>query len=281
MRISQNCLFDPPAMVDPEFLPAGVRPGRGWHPLWLGRSSGAECSLVFTRHAFPKPVSLAFDLVAFDTPKLLTVLCPGAPDIRVVLDRAAPQTVLAQSPIYEEGTDEAELRLILSCWPEDAPEGGTAGLGLRLLRLGPPAPLLVFPLVLADPAVHRACLSDGWSNPEPQGVWSEGKESRLALPRQLWRSGRALAFDLSVLPRPEDAPPLTVCIRSAGRVLVTATFPLPEDGPLICPVAGFWHMDQPLELTLECDTPLSPAELGINPDTRRLGIFLRSIDFLD
>ena len=146
----------------------------------------------------------------------------------------------------------------------------------RLLARLDPAPLgdarVAFATLTADSLIH------GWSEPEPLGRWSDGPEAVAAF--RVAPGGGDLALhavvDPFVVPR---HPRLTVQIWANGSRVATWRFvygrPIPSEQTIGIPAAlaraGL------LVLTFVIRTPCSPARIGHSPDSRRLGIYVRTL----
>jgi SAM-dependent methyltransferase len=123
-----------------------------------------------------------------------------------------------------------------------------------------------------DPSVLRS----GWSVPETWGVWSDGPEARLVLDPMpvlvvngdLLLIVRATAFTVPQYPHQlldvlVNDMPLSLWTFKAGDGSVERRARVPA------PVVTF-----PLIITFRLRNPISPAELGVSDDARRLGIGL-------
>lgn len=284
MRITPRGLFDgAPGPVPTPF--AGVLKGEGWHPLSEeGWSSAPLCTLLFDPGAHPPGGEILLELALFNAspadPRVLTLESDGAEPVVLTVGSPLPVAVAVAAPAPARGARLGLLRLRLDRIASPSRLGVAADdrlLGLRLLGAGRHEAAVAFPLDFGEASVRAACLGPGWSAPEPGGLWSEGEEARLFLPRRLWRPCRALAFDLAVLPRPADHPPLGLRVEAAGLCLAQQEIGSGHPRPWICPLHGLWDPGGGLEIVLRFDGLATPAELGINLDTRRLGLFLRSI----
>lgn len=284
MRTAPRSLLDgAPSPAPTPF--AGVLKGEGWHPLSVeGWSSAPICTLLFDPEVHPPGDEILLELALFGAgpadPRVLTLESDGAGPVVLTVGDPLPVAVAVAAPVPAPGARLGRLRLRLDRIASPARLGTGADdrlLGLRLLGAGRHHPAVAFPLDFGQAEVRAACLGPGWSAPEPGGLWSEGEEARLFLPRALWRPCRALAFDLAVLPRPADRPPLVICAEAGGLRLLQQEIGPDHPHPWICPLHGLWAPGSGLEIVLRFDGLVSPADLGINSDGRRLGLFLRSI----
>jgi len=147
-----------------------------------------------------------------------------------------------------------------------AAAGAAVALGEEL-ELGPGAPV---------PALFRY---GAWVN-EGDGVWLAGTEAQLALALGAPAAGslvltlRLVNF-FAYLGRPARLE-LAVCDKPAGRLTVHASTPELGDARFHLP-AGVVAGRSLIELTLRMPGAVSPAQLGINDNDRRIGLFLRGL----
>lgn len=283
MTVSPHSLFDNPS-GGPE-LAGGLRLGRNWYrTAGDGWSSAPECSLVFEAQAFAEPVPMLLDIAVFNArpgdPRMVQIDSPGHPPVTLRVDSPATVPVLVHSPRHAPGALCSEMTLRIDRIASPSQLGMSTDdrlLGLRVLGALRHDAAVAFPLGMAHPAVADICCAEGWAPPEAGGVWSIAPVSRLILPRVLRCDAAVLGFDLSVLPRPDGAPPLGVTLEVDGRVMARAGFHAAPPGPWLCPLRGGWQVGEPLELTFRLADLRTPQDLGINVDTRPLGVFLRRI----
>jgi Glycosyl transferase family 2/Sulfotransferase family len=121
-----------------------------------------------------------------------------------------------------------------------------------------------------EPAL--ALLGSGWSQPEANGVWSDGSTAVLRLPETAngpWK------IVLTASPFPGSATDRMLTVRIGDRIVAQHVY-----------AAGAAHTGQPLEftvdkpgrLTLEMPWATSPRDLGRSGDSRRLGICLHRVE---
>lgn len=118
-------------------------------------------------------------------------------------------------------------------------------------------------------------LGTGWSNREPWGVWSDGKQATLYFPcNAAGQAGAGPTLPLALALRPFSSQQLT--IRSGGAVLWQG--PLAPDGP---PIRVAARCEQgAATVTIDISNPTRPSDLLQSNDTRRLGIGLSSFEIL-
>jgi hypothetical protein len=129
-------------------------------------------------------------------------------------------------------------------------------------------------------ASGRELLISGWSQPEASGVWSDGDLARI---RMKVNGGASLPL------------PATVSLTMSGffsgehrRIAITpmingtrapvfildANMRMPATLALTLSAEAMRRQKEIVDIVLEIDQPRSPAELGVSPDGRRLGIRL-------
>jgi hypothetical protein len=123
-----------------------------------------------------------------------------------------------------------------------------------------------------EPAL--ALLGSGWSQPEANGVWSDGSEAVLQLPEATEGSWKIV---LRASPYSGPAVDRILTARIGDRIVAQHVYP-----------AGATNSGQPLEFTV--DTPgrlviempwaTSPRDLGHSGDSRRLGICLHRVEMV-
>jgi hypothetical protein len=120
---------------------------------------------------------------------------------------------------------------------------------------------------------------DGWSPPEPQGVWSHGPRARLKVgPLRRTRSTRGYTVSLGVVPFiAAGGGAQRVRILAGAAVLLEATLTEAQLQELVCSCAVDHVTDGELWLTLEFPDAASPASLGLGPDLRQLGVLVASV----
>ena len=118
-----------------------------------------------------------------------------------------------------------------------------------------------------------ALLGSGWSAAEDWGVWSDGPLATLVL-RPRSPGPVVLTARASTLPRPWS-PTRTVSVLVGGAVVQTWTAgPEPASFTATLPPAGAGAV---LLVRLRIEDPVSPSQMGMGGDPRRLGVALRSV----
>jgi hypothetical protein len=124
--------------------------------------------------------------------------------------------------------------------------------------------------------VVDALCGPGWSFPEPeQGVWSDGPEARLLVP---CRGGQTVEIEVELLAR-FGGPRRTVHVRLDGRPMQALVAPDQPDWPQVItlPIPATNGRETVAEISFQVHHPGRPADLGVNADTRRLGVLVRRV----
>ena len=127
-------------------------------------------------------------------------------------------------------------------------------------------------IAAGEPAL--ALLGSGWSQPEANGVWSDGSTSVVRLPEATdgpWK------IVLAASPYPGPAVDRTLTVRMGTQIVAQHVYPVGAAGA-----------DRPLEFTVESPGRLaiempwatSPRDLGRSGDSRRLGICLHRVEMV-
>ena len=119
----------------------------------------------------------------------------------------------------------------------------------------------------------------GWSAQEPNFIWSEGTSAKLALPISAAAGGVTIKVNMAALNHPPELPTQPVELYANGQKVTEwqvgdlAEFTAALSGE-ITKAGG--------TLNLEFRTPkaASPKSLGVNADTRVLGICLTSLELI-
>jgi len=160
--------------------------------------------------------------------------------------------------------------------------------GNEVLNMTLPPPEHLFPDCFLNfydfsSASNQVLLHEGWFPPEPWGVWSDGTQ-------------KALLF----LPIPIKQTDDDLILRASFHAFVSNTFPEKKinifmNSQQVDSVTFHYGMDyynwqyqiqsgtmtdrSKIELSFEVDKPMSPKEIGLSEDTRKLGIGLRNCRF--
>lgn len=150
---------------------------------------------------------------------------------------------------------------------------GTCGLA----GLGDDAPLaLGHTYHFAPGAAGNAFPGGGFSDPESWGRWTDGKNAFLYFSLAKAPHGPVtLVVDATSLsPAPDQKQVVTVLAnnRGCGPLVVTQTAPRAE---VVCPDGALHGGNNVLRLRIAA--PTRPRDLGINDDSRRLGVGLRAL----
>jgi len=130
-------------------------------------------------------------------------------------------------------------------------------------------------------ATPRAIYAEGWSKAEPSGRWSEGKRAVILIPSAELPARFSVRLDFNALVTPKHPSQAFSFVDGKGRILnesklslerpgASVTLPLQKDHPS----SAFTS----LQVTIE--SPASPESLGLNADTRELGLMLTHLSIL-
>jgi glycosyl transferase family 4/uncharacterized protein DUF7024 len=131
------------------------------------------------------------------------------------------------------------------------------------------------PLGAGSPPVVE--FAGGFSRAEDWGVWTDGDEAVLAVRVDVARTPEIeIALFVEAFVRPENTP-LKVRVRANGMPVASWSFSDPH-GPTWQRVRVPMTADSDLVvLVFAIETPLSPKELGLSDDSRRLGLGLHRL----
>ncbi len=128
-----------------------------------------------------------------------------------------------------------------------------------------PAARVAFSLAGQDPP--PGLLGAGWSGPEDWGRWSLGAEARLNLPLPPGPPPRRLLLHARGL-----VPPLSLGLLAGGVALPPLLLEQPDLASYAVALPPLPAGTTTLELVLRPASWASPAELGLSPDARPLGV---------
>ena len=163
--------------------------------------------------------------------------------------------------------------------PDDWREDSQQVLSLLRNKLQRPLPC-DFKLSLSDPELQTYYLSDGLSSIEPWGRWSDGSRVRIYFQgdgdecRQ-----RTIKFDLQGFVREKKPRQIAEVYFNETRI-GEVSFDLEGDKDKQFELAlepGAYREGDVNTIELRIDAPVSPARLGLNNDTRKLAIGIKSI----
>jgi SAM-dependent methyltransferase len=123
-----------------------------------------------------------------------------------------------------------------------------------------------------------ACLADGWSSPEPGGVWTNAPRAVIAIPMTRVPSG-SLVLHLSALAHLSGDKRVQIVTVRVNRIEVARLrFDVVgevKSSQLTVPASAATP-DGVVMVELEMSDTRSPLDLGDSADARRLGVFVRS-----
>ena len=117
----------------------------------------------------------------------------------------------------------------------------------------------------------------GWGYPEAWGVWSDGDRAKLTLPLPTERPSTISLEVIPFLDRQHPRQDFEIKINNKGA----GSFSLddPTAKIITIPLQNYTHFQEPLKIEFVLKNPISPNQLGMGSDTRKLGIGLLSVSF--
>jgi glycosyltransferase involved in cell wall biosynthesis len=268
-------------------------------PVLLGHLAQAEAGLLRLTGQGPLPQGVRFGLA-----RTAMTVCPVAgPGGGWSVSLPLPPEVIAggRAEILCLAADAALPCREILCenWADPphrrpAAAGAQSGLGITLVALhdnGLAAPAALdwsAPVDLRTPSEARLALpaeftfaeeapdvpllAGGWSQPEPDWVWSAGPAAEIRLPAPL--GGALLRLDAGVLIY-EGGPRQRIRLSTRRGVFATVIAAELSPGPLVVALPpGFGPAEG---LGFEFPDSVVPAEVGLSPDTRRLAMRLQHL----
>lgn len=287
MNISTQSIFDigskrPTASTGLEYF-------RGWHvasyPVW---SRDSEAVLRVDAARFQEVRSIVLKIKTFhpDTtpPKVLRIYSDGHEMLEIPVSSTGMQSILVETPVIQPDAAYGFIRFELSEIASPSKLGLSKDdrlLGFHIYSVIENVVPVVFPVDMTVPALGETVLASGWDRIEPgYGVWSIASNAQLVFPGYLDLSDvQALSFEVDTLPRPEDHAALQVELWNKNRLLETWKFGGNTRGIRTCPLDSV-NAGEELEITFRISELASPQALGINADSRPLGILLKSVDII-
>lgn len=180
--------------------------------------------------------------------------------------------------------------LITACEGRDDESAASPRLGNQTTQAGAPITLVSFNLSAGGGGTQF--MASGWSVPEDAFTWTEGKTSEIVVPAEALPAtfaaddtGRGWQLDLTAwafLPNIRSG--LRVDVSVNGVPVDTLEFSLADGGdqPRLYSIdlGDTWSIGDSLMVRLEIDDPRSPAEMGVSPDERQLGIAVSSVSIV-
>jgi hypothetical protein len=142
-----------------------------------------------------------------------------------------------------------------------------------LATLAPEGGDLVLATLGDDTLVHA------WSEPEPDGRWTDGPEAIVAFrPERPVRGGLALRARVDpFVTTGHPAIRVTVWANDTRVAVWRLRLGAPEPERRAVVPAAALRQGEPLVITFVIRRPCRPRDIGHSPDTRRLGLFVRSL----
>jgi hypothetical protein len=140
----------------------------------------------------------------------------------------------------------------------------------------PPTPAFNSPINFGDGGSGKYYLNDYWYEQEGWGVWSSHQTAKVIFPLED-NQVKAVTIDLKAfLPQNHSTQKIEILVNGNTKGIFTLTNP--DKNMVEITTSQSDIKSRFLELKFRIFTPLSPKELGINPDDpRKIGIGLREI----
>ncbi len=137
------------------------------------------------------------------------------------------------------------------------------------------APLLGQPYRLTDNAAEGFILGRGWSHPDVEGRWTDGPTAVLLFRNPI--PDRPLRLTLRVTGYPPASP--RAATLSYDGLDVATWYPGSQPRAMVAELPPM--PDGVHSVTLRINAPRTPAELGLGPDRRQLGLFVEQAELSD
>jgi hypothetical protein len=270
---------------------------RGWSnpETWGTWSDGRSASILIPGFSVPPhSMGLAISTYVVDAGHPLEVRISS--ESGLTLWQGMVKEPILEFPIPLGGLKRLDLRIANPHSPSEQGSSDTRMLGLGLKGIyfstgeSVPdfTPALIAPrgwLSAGKGGLETSLLSSGWYQQEAWGVWASAKTSSIRFPKDWIRHAKSISFRLGTLPSPAKD------LASAKLKIVIEGHPVWQgeiggdryvsgEG-LSVPLPGFTNEKGDLMVILEFQTLYSPLELGINKDTRKIGIGFSGVRFRD
>jgi putative flippase GtrA len=124
-----------------------------------------------------------------------------------------------------------------------------------------------------------AYLAEGWSHPEPWGIWSDGPKATIALPASSERGTSVLIEANPLLGPTHPKQDVEVLVNGVPAAKATLTADSKQEFEVQIPKSALEEpgADQLIKLEFRFPDAARPKDIGINEDTRMLAIGLLSL----
>jgi SAM-dependent methyltransferase len=122
-------------------------------------------------------------------------------------------------------------------------------------------------------------LGSGWSGLEDWGVWTDGPEAIIEMMLPPGRTG-AVRLEGRVFLEPERHPRLTISVDANGTPAAFEPVSAADPRAVLTIPAGLADARGALRLKLTIDRPMAPAAIGVNTETRVVGLGLEAVTLL-
>lgn len=121
-------------------------------------------------------------------------------------------------------------------------------------------------------------LANGWSTPESWGTWTEGQQAKIEM--RVLPQARSIVLDALAFVQPQH-PAQRVIVKLNGEQVLTTSLTRFHGNHLEIPISAALSRslasDDRLTIELQLPDAISPRQLGINDDSRVMGLGLKSL----
>jgi len=121
-------------------------------------------------------------------------------------------------------------------------------------------------------------LADGWSTPESWGTWTDGQQAKIEM--RLVPQARSIVLDALAFVQPQHPAQRVIVNLNGEQVLSTSLTQLLGNRlevPISSALSQSLARDDRLTIELQLPDAISPRQLGINDDSRVMGLGLKSL----
>ena len=121
-------------------------------------------------------------------------------------------------------------------------------------------------------------LANGWSAAESWGTWTEGRQAKIEM--RVLPQARSIVLDTLAFILPQH-PSQRVIVSLNGEQVLSTSLPQFQGNRLEIPISASLSQslarDDRLDIELQLPDAISPQQLGINDDSRVMGMGLKTL----